>query len=288
MRTVFVLALMASAAHGEMFVIDSINASISLHWRLVPRPAIGQMQVEVDANRIRLVRTSIGNNDAIAIAGSGDWFDFPLGGGEIRVTGPAYSYVTIPGVAEFAEPFPNPPSTGFGANVDAEGHVELKQTWGGLQFGPHIDQQFEDLMIDGWIDNPDPDFPQLPVYRYELNGEPIDRIGASAHFPDIILGDPLLPGDANLDGQFNADDLIEAFSHGYYDRGIPDDCPNCVLLTSWRQGDWNGDDLFNSDDLILAFAEGNYASAPAAVPEPSSALLAALAILALARCGRPR
>ena len=58
-------------------------------------------------------------------------------------------------------------------------------------------------------------------------------------------------GDANLDGRFNADDLIEAFQSGLYDHPQPGSA-------HWAAGDWNGDGSFNADDLIAAFSDGGY------------------------------
>lgn len=76
-------------------------------------------------------------------------------------------------------------------------------------------------------------------------------------------------GDANLNGQFSTDDLVDVFQAGKYETGDP---------ASWASGDWNSDGLFNSGDLVLVLQEGGYESGPrpsltATVPEPGSAFL---------------
>lgn len=75
-------------------------------------------------------------------------------------------------------------------------------------------------------------------------------------------------GDADLNGEFDSDDIILAFSVGKYDTGE---------AATWAEGDWNADGVFNSDDLISSFADGGYQMglrpAASAVPEPSGWLL---------------
>ena len=58
-------------------------------------------------------------------------------------------------------------------------------------------------------------------------------------------------GDANLDGAFNSNDLIQVFQGGEYE----DDQP---LNSGWATGDWDGDGEFISADLIVAFQAGRY------------------------------
>ena len=75
-------------------------------------------------------------------------------------------------------------------------------------------------------------------------------------------------GDANLDGEFNGDDLITAFSGGKF--GTAD-------VARWTEGDFDGDQDFDPDDLVEAFAAGGYDAGPKAnaapVPEPTSTVL---------------
>jgi hypothetical protein len=56
-------------------------------------------------------------------------------------------------------------------------------------------------------------------------------------------------GDANLDGIFDAADLVFAFQRGGYESDEP---------AGWAEGDWNGDGLFTSADIVLAFQDGGY------------------------------
>lgn len=77
-------------------------------------------------------------------------------------------------------------------------------------------------------------------------------------------------GDSNFDDVFDSGDLVQVFGEGKYDTGE---------MATWEQGDWSGDMLFDSGDLVLAFQDGGYVTgAAAAVPEPSSLVLAMLAI----------
>ena len=78
--------------------------------------------------------------------------------------------------------------------------------------------------------------------------------------------DPIIPpGDSNLDGQFDANDIILALGHGKYETGE---------FATWGEGDWNGapnpnftisggtpppgDGFFTSADIILALATRHY------------------------------
>ncbi|MCA9169041.1 MAG: hypothetical protein KDB23_15310 [Planctomycetales bacterium] len=88
-------------------------------------------------------------------------------------------------------------------------------------------------------------------------------------------------GDANLDGEFNSSDLVQAFQSGEYEDGV-------AMNSGWAEGDWNGDADFDSGDLVFAFQDGGYeqgmraAKAAAAVPEPTgsaSVILVAAVIL---------
>lgn len=84
-------------------------------------------------------------------------------------------------------------------------------------------------------------------------------------------------GDANLDGEFSSTDLVEIFQVGKFEK---DEDAN------WSEGDWTGDYRFESGDLVAAFQDGGFEQGPRpdaqAVPEPSSCLLAVLAVLCLA------
>ncbi len=90
-------------------------------------------------------------------------------------------------------------------------------------------------------------------------------------------------GDANFDGEFNTDDLVQVFAAGKYEVDT---------MAGWGEGDWDGDMRFSSGDLVAAFSDGGYELGPrmatAAVPEPSTILLVALGLLGLCRVRRSR
>ncbi len=62
-------------------------------------------------------------------------------------------------------------------------------------------------------------------------------------------------GDANLNGEFNSNDLVFVLAAGKYEDGIPQN-------SGWADGDWNGDMEFDSSDLITALADGGYEMGP--------------------------
>lgn len=91
-------------------------------------------------------------------------------------------------------------------------------------------------------------------------------------------------GDANLDGEFNAADLVQLFAAGAYETETAAD---------WTTGDWNGDGRFTSSDLVSALIDGGYEQGPRtvhqSVPEPTQSSSFAVVILwVLARAGRKR
>jgi hypothetical protein len=85
------------------------------------------------------------------------------------------------------------------------------------------------------------------------------------------------PGDANIDGVFNATDIVQVLQAGEY-------LDQLAGNSTWAEGDWNNDGEFDSLDLVAALQGGGYGQALAVmapVPEPSSALLGLIALGAL-------
>ena len=62
---------------------------------------------------------------------------------------------------------------------------------------------------------------------------------------------PALIGDANLDGVFDEQDLLQVLRLGKYLDAIPQNA-------SWAEGDWNRDGQFDDQDLIDAFVARHY------------------------------
>lgn len=72
-------------------------------------------------------------------------------------------------------------------------------------------------------------------------------------------------GDANVDGIFNSEDLVQIFRAGEYDDEL-------VGNSRWGTGDWTCDGEFDSGDLVAAFRTGTYvAAAQPAISEISAA-----------------
>ncbi len=83
-------------------------------------------------------------------------------------------------------------------------------------------------------------------------------------------------GDANLDLQFDSNDMVQVFTAGKYEREDS---------AGWAEGDWNGDGLFNSSDMMAAFVGGGYEQGhrtdAVMVPEPGGWLLFVLGAIPL-------
>jgi hypothetical protein len=97
----------------------------------------------------------------------------------------------------------------------------------------------------------------------------------SAGNSEAFLATPALPGDANLDGKVDINDLTIVLSNFGQTVGM-----------SWATGDFNGDGRVDVNDLTIVLANfgqalGASAGRMAAVPEPSSLLLVGLGIAAL-------
>ena len=82
-------------------------------------------------------------------------------------------------------------------------------------------------------------------------------------------------GDANADGFFNSNDLIQVFQASEYEDDIAQN-------SYWTTGDWNSDGDFDSTDLVVALMTGQY-EAETVVPEPTAMVLLLLGLIALRR-----
>jgi len=58
-------------------------------------------------------------------------------------------------------------------------------------------------------------------------------------------------GDANYDGKFGSDDIVQLFQHAQYDDGV-------LHNSTWATGDFNGDREFDSTDLVCIFQKSVY------------------------------
>ncbi|MEZ6117169.1 MAG: hypothetical protein R3C28_11425 [Pirellulaceae bacterium] len=94
----------------------------------------------------------------------------------------------------------------------------------------------------------------------------------------FLRSEQIVVGDANLDGIFNAADLVDVFQLSNFEAGEE-------LTLDWSMGDFNGDRQFSTRDLVMAFVAGGYhGNSPTvqSVPEPGvlSLLMPAFIIVA--------
>lgn len=89
---------------------------------------------------------------------------------------------------------------------------------------------------------------------FDLTGDGLVTASDYHHLIDRVLGTS--PGDANLDGVFDTDDLLDVFAESRFEDGI-------VNNATWATGDWNCDGEFDSNDLLDAFAAGRFLASSA-------------------------
>ena len=115
-------------------------------------------------------------------------------------------------------------------------------------------------------------YPLLGDWTFSMVGATLDMEAFSQAVlidPSFIPDDRKVPGDVNVDGCVDGLDYI-AWSNNYQTG------------TTWLEGDLTGDDITDGLDYIVW--SNNYGQGcPALVPEPASALLLGLGVLALLR-----
>jgi hypothetical protein len=198
---------------------------------------------------------------------------------------------------------PSPAGDGVVGRVFVDGREVLARKTDGntAKFGSSVfllRQSVVDFVID-----PDGSGIYNPVAG--SGPDAVDRISDDNDWTDFFvqISNSLVPGDADMDLQFDQLDLVKVQIADKYLTGQP---------ATWGEGDWNGapggepgtpplgDGLFNQWDIIAALQFGAYLTGPHAaitpagirgdlvsVPEPSSAVLLVLAGLCfLPRLGR--
>jgi hypothetical protein len=138
-------------------------------------------------------------------------------------------------------------------------------------------------MLASWISGRAIPTEWLPSAAFDMNGD--GSVNPEDHRVWVKDLKHTWYGDANLDGEFNSGDLVNVFQAGQYEDAFDDN-------SGWTSGDWDGDADFTTSDLVYAFQDGGYEQGlrvgGAAVPEPTSSVLALLSGLLLAHRGRRR
>ncbi|MCA9213377.1 MAG: CotH kinase family protein, partial [Planctomycetales bacterium] len=86
----------------------------------------------------------------------------------------------------------------------------------------------------------DPTVPDLSAWTQRENWRASRQTGGTPGLPSSI------PGDANHDGLFNSQDLVQIFQAAEYEDDVPGN-------STWEEGDWDGDGDFTTSDLVFAF-----------------------------------
>ena len=85
--------------------------------------------------------------------------------------------------------------------------------------------------------------------RFDLNGDGV----VGQRDLEVLVEDLANTsfGDANLDGVFNADDLLQIFQAGEYED-------QALANSTWGEGDWDCSGEFDTSDVVLAFKRSQY------------------------------
>lgn len=135
-----------------------------------------------------------------------------------------------------------------------------------------VDDVLGDITGNGKLEPNDIDFLRREIRRqnsskeFDFDGSGTVDTADAAYWIETIAG--TTPGDSNLDGVFDSDDLKLVFQAAEYEDLT-------AFNSTWGEGDWNGDREFDSGDLLTAFQAGSYdksSAAVIAVPEPAQGI----------------
>ena len=115
-----------------------------------------------------------------------------------------------------------------------------------------------DITFDDQLDVLDIDMMAHEIRRGSTSGLFDVNSDGTVNYDDILfvvydLMDTSI-GDANLDGAFDSQDLIEIFQAGTFEDPLSE-------VVGWAQGDWNFDGRFTSSDLVVAFQSNDFKAA---------------------------
>ena len=155
----------------------------------------------------------------------------------------------------------SPQNVSLGRWPDGQGPLlpMTRLTFGQRNSGP-AGAEAADFNSDGRVDLADVDLLSIAIRgdqydrRFDLNGDDSVDLADQVVLIRDILGTTF--GDANLDGRFDSQDLVQVFQIAVYEDQVDENA-------TWSSGDWNCDGDFNSRDLVLAFVYGGYRRQPA-------------------------